>query len=228
MKVVLVTYLNSKPTARHQRAEDQRMKLCQEHEVVILRMTEPPEGRSSKNMGDRRNLPYLKDLLRVGLDFCQENNPSPSDVIVWTNDDVMIDPRLIPYCRSVVRMIGATSMRRIEPGDDPKNPHMGRELFCFTKKWLDDNLDTIPDFIIGGPFFDLVMAALIRKQRGIESTVENMKEDIYPCDCEHRYAFHDPHPSSWAGAEEHTLPANLHNRTLARKWCSENMPSLKL
>jgi len=225
MKVIFIVYASHLATDRHKRAGESREKLANAGAWVLEYITDDPANpapRTAMDIGESRPLPYLKDLLTAALGMSDKDD----DVIIWTNDDVQIDPQAVLWAASEVRLHGAISMRRSEPGSS--EIHMGRELFAFTSKWLKANLDSIPDFILGAPCFDIVLAALIRKLHGINSTVGNMSADLYPSDTEHRYAIHEKHDSGWAGANEFSYPANLHNMKLAREWCRSNMPSLRL
>ena len=168
-------------------------------------------------IGDSRHLPYLRDIIWNGWLLAKDDG-----VVIWTNDDIGLGAGIVDWVNGFVVQRGAMSMRRDESG------HVGRDLFAFTSKWLKDNLDSIPDFIQGAPCFDLVLAALIRKQHGIESTLGNLTQDIEPSESPHRLALHAPHPSEWAGAMEYKHPANLWNKKLAVEWCNKNMPSLQL
>lgn len=222
--IYLVANIHNKPTERHVKARTSWEALVIEEDLVVIAVDQPPPKRTALAIGDPRNLPFLNDLLTIGMKVAED----PNDIIIWTNDDVQLDRQICPWARSMVRLHGAVSMRRSEIGDTSGEIHMGRELFAFTRQWLEENLDSIPSFYVGCPFFDIVLAAIIRKQHGITSTIENIKEDLYPSDSEHRYALHEPHPSSWAGENEFKFPANLHNRKMAKEWCANNMPTLKL
>lgn len=173
--------------------------------------------RDARQVGDPRKLPFIKDVFNRGLAAVK----GKSDVIIWTNDDVGLDTGIIDWCYNV-ESDGAASMRRNESG------HVGRDLFGFTKKWLEDNLAAIPDFIHGAPCWDLVLAAIIRKNHGIKSDLTNLGVDIWPAETPDRYALHESHPSAWAGSNENKYPANLWNQRLARAWTAKYMPSLKL
>lgn len=179
--------------------------------------------RTAKGVGDTRELPYLRDLLAVGL----SRSTNPDDIILWCNDDVVLIPEIVQFCQDEVAPNGAVSMRRFEP-TNPGAVHIGRELLAFRKDWLSAQISKFPDFILGCPFFDIVIAAIIRKHYGIKSTIENMTCDMPPADSIRRYAHHDTHPSGWAGVNEHRFAGNLHNRKLALNWAAFHMPSLSL
>jgi len=149
------------------------------------------------------------------------------NVVIWSNSDTIFRPRVWTDMVRHVAIWGACSIRRIET-DGRKEPHMGRDVFVFRADWLRDHMPEIPDFLLGAPCFDLVLAALIRKARGIPSNKENLHHDIFPCEMPAGLVLHEPHESSWAGANEHTLPANEWNRRLARDWTQKNCPTLKI
>lgn len=188
--------------------------------IVPLHNKEP-YPRNAKKIGDPRSLPYLKDQLSLFTNKSQNSN----DVALWSNDDIIFDERIIEWCNKVSSQ-GAMSMRRTEIGKDWV--HMGRDVFGFSKAWLDLYQEEIPDFIIGCPVFDLVIAAIIRRSYGLlGSTIENMIEDWPPAE-DGQFSRHTPHRSSWTGPREAMFKANRHNQRLGREWAEKNMPSLKL
>lgn len=161
-----------------------------------------------------RKLPFLKDILRKGLEMASED----LDIIVWTNDDISFGPEIMEWCAKSVQADAAVSMRRNE------EDHMGRDLFAFTKQWLKREFDDIPDFVQGVPYFDLALAAKIRKYHGIQTTYDNLKDDIWPAETHHRLALHEPHPPSWRGGGA----VNLRNKQLANEWFSRNRREILL
>lgn len=208
---------------RHSRARDSWSALY-ENGVVPLWFNGPVHlRRTSDDIGDHRHLPYFNDMLHFSLDMSSSEN----DVIFWCNDDVILDPRIQDWLTGDVLRNEAMSMRRFEP-ERPDEVHIGRELFGFTKAWLNRNLAFFPDFLTGCPCFDIVLAAIIRKEKGIDSTLDNMLQDFPDCDSVERHAIHHHHPSAWAGKNEYKYPGNNHNRRLAKEWCSFHMPSLQL
>ena len=179
-------------------------------------------GDDSKAIGDPRSLPFLKAILKKAL----SRSTSDSDVVLFQNSDVGLTPGSVDVMRRHAALFGAFSMRRREPHET--YIHVGRDLFGFSADWLQRNLDKIPDFYVGAPYFDLVLAAIIRKERGVITTPENLAIDFYPCDMEPGSATHEAHFPYWAGENQYTLPANVHNRTLAARWAQENCPSLAI
>jgi len=144
---------------------------------------------TAQEIGDSRPLPMLKSMLEKVLKFAKGR-----DIIVWTNDDVQIldlHP-VVSHCRR----FGAVGVRR-----DPA--HIGRELFAFRWDWLADRIYNFPDCAVASPWFDLAVAAWIRRQFGWVSTMDNLIEDRYPAEIPNEKILHHPdHPSSWTGSME--------------------------
>lgn len=151
--------------------------------------------RTAQAIGDPRPLPMLKEMLAKAIRFSRDR-----DMIIWTNDDVNIMD--LSKVKSHVARFGAVGIRR-----DPA--HMGRELFAFRWDWLADRLFHFPDCAVAAPWFDLAVAAWIRKQFGWITTFENLSQDFYPCEIPNNGIFiHPDHPSSWVGEKERHPAAN--------------------
>jgi hypothetical protein len=155
--------------------------------------------RTANNIGDRRPLPMLKEMLAKALKFTKGR-----DIIVWTNDDVQIINlhKVVEHCRR----FGAVGVRR-----DPA--HIGRELFAFRWDWLADRIYNFPDCAVASPWFDLAVAAWIRRQFGWVSTMDNLIEDRYPAEIpNYEILFHEDHPSSWTNSMDR--PASKWNERI--------------
>jgi hypothetical protein len=155
--------------------------------------------RTAQEIGDSRPLPMLKSMLEKALKFAKGR-----DVIVWTNDDVQIQDLhpVVSHCRR----FGAVGVRR-----DPA--HIGRELFAFRWDWLADRIYNFPDCAVASPWFDLAVAAWIRRQFGWVSTMDNLIEDRYPAEIPNeKILYHQDHPSSWTGSMER--PASKWNERI--------------
>lgn len=167
--------------------------------------------RTAQEIGDTRNLPALHDVLNEAV----AEAPSDEDVIVFSNSDNGFAPGAFAKFRDHAAVYGAFSIRR-------DASHIGRDVFGFTRGWLKSHLHLIPEFWCGAPAWDLVLAAIIRKDRGIKTTKANLMVDFFPCELAPGLVTHESHESAWAGANEHRHPANLVNLSLARRWASEN------
>lgn len=155
--------------------------------------------RTAQEIGDSRPLPMLKEMMAKAIKFS-----SGRDVIVWTNDDVEI--LNLDLVVDHVRKFGAVGVRR-----DPA--HIGRELFAFRWDWLADRLYNFPDCAVASPWFDLAVAAWIRRQFGWVSDMDNLGKDLYPCEIPNDgILHHPPHPSSWTGSME--APASKWNERI--------------
>ena len=155
--------------------------------------------RTAQEIGDSRPLPMLKSMLEKALKFAKGR-----DVIVWTNDDVQIQDLhpVVSHCRR----FGVVGVRR-----DPA--HIGRELFAFRWDWLADRIYNFPDCVVASPWFDLAVAAWIRRQFGWVSTMDNLIEDRYPAEIPNeKILHHQDHPSSWTGSMER--PASKWNERI--------------
>lgn len=169
-------------------------------------------------MGDRRPLPYIKDLLGIALSHAQE----PKDVIIWTNGDNGLHPQIIPWANHWVVAYGTISMRRDGP------PHYGRDLFAFTAEWLTTHWSEIPDYILGAPDFDLGLACQIRAFHKITTpNLLSLEKDIAPADSTQRLVTHAPHRSEWMTPDMNYRPSTQHNRRLFRDWASKHHPHLR-
>ena len=158
--------------------------------------------RTAQDIGDPRPLPMLKEMLRRAVMFSSDR-----DIIIWTNDDVKVVD-LFPIVNHA-RIFGAASVRR-----DPA--HIGREMFAFRWDWLADRLRDFPDVAVACPWFDLAIAAWIRKQFGWNSTMQNLEWDLYPCEIANDGLFiHPDHESSWTDKME--MPAAKWNERIFKQ-----------
>ena len=193
--------------------------------------------RNSKDtIGDTRRLPYLKDLLQKGIDGTQ-----PGDVIIWSNDDTILHPKIVEYAKFHCSVYGACSFFRTEFYSQPpptdlsvkhyarfgKGSHVGRDAFAFSREWLVQNMDEIPDFLLGACEFDLWLAIFIRHTFGIETNGENLDKSIFPAEPERGFCGHVAHKSIWNQGDSNASPSNRHNRKLFREYCAKHFPKLK-
>jgi hypothetical protein len=157
--------------------------------------------RTAQAIGNERPLPMLREMMGKALKFA-----SGRDIIVWTNDDVEI--RDLGPVINHVRRFGAVGVRR-----DPT--HTGRELFAFRWDWLADRFYNFPDCVTASPWFDLVVAAWIRRQFGWVSTMDNLLQDRYPAEIPNEnILFHPDHESSWKKSMKD--PASLWNERILK------------
>lgn len=164
--------------------------------------------RNGTVLGDRA-VPFVKDLLRLGMRRCT----SPDDIVVIVNSDVGVTPGATEVLRKVVRAHGAAFCYRFN-FDKPQISDWvdavsgywdgGLDLFAFTKRWLDANLGTLPDFLLGRPHWDLVYRDHIRQTGGGDAT-----------GC----VWHQRHKAFWTSGGN---PGNDYNTRLAQQFFRAN------
>lgn len=194
-----------------------------------------PYKRDAREIGDNRALPYLKDCLQFAMQQARDD-----DIIMWTNDDNVLHPLLPDLVQLHCSLWEMCCSQRCEMHNEtPKtadtpdawaskgSAHMGRDLFAFTKIWLKQHWDEIPDFILGASDFDLMLASMIRLRWGIASNRKNMEETIWPCELPRGYVAHEYHFPRWNDAKNvDAAPSQRTNRGLFYDWAQIHLPSL--
>lgn len=188
--------------------------------------------RNARAIGDRRELSYLKDVLKVAMD-----QSGDADVIMFTNDDVGLHPDLPELLLFHVPIYGACASFRCEFNArvtfEGKTPEMiatgskrciGQDLFAFTKAWLTEHWERIPDFILGASAWDWWMTCFIRKEKGITATRSNIESPIWPAEIPLGYVAHQRHKPLWNTPQYSNSPAEQHNKKLFQDWLSINLP----
>jgi hypothetical protein len=192
--------------------------------------------RTAREIGDPRALPYLKDVLEFAMRQAGDN-----DIIMWTNDDDWLHPELPELLKAHVTDHGPCCSKRCDvatpiasevlPLDDYVKrsfPHMGRDMFAFTKLWLKKYWQEIPDFILGASDFDIALAAIIRLRNGVKTTYESLYDTLLPSEIPDGYVVHEGHVAAWLAPENIKAAASQkHNRRLFREWAKANLPALK-
>lgn len=189
--------------------------------------------RSAKAIGDPRDLPYLKDVLGFAM-----KNAGDDDVIMLTNDDLWLHPDLPDVLKFHVSLYGACASFRCEFDGQPEMKNnryvsmsnsVGQDVFAFTKHWLTEHWQEIPDFIVGASEWDWCLTAIIRQSLGIQTTTENIRTPIWPAEIETGYVAHQAHRPAWIHPDNvHAAPSQAHNQRLFSEWASMNMPEFRL
>lgn len=193
--------------------------------------------RTAHDIGDKRALPYLKDVLKFGMDQAGDE-----DIIMWTNDDNWLHPELPEIVTIHCSLWDVCCSQRCEfnstsgPIGVGKTPewyaakgqkHMGRDLFAFTKRWLLQQWSSFPDFILGASDFDLALACMVRLEWGVKTSRQNIEDSIWPCELPRGYIAHEFHPPKWCEPKTvNTAPAQIHNRKMFKAWAGKHLPSL--
>lgn len=205
--------------------------------VIPCHLDEANYPRTANDIGDTRRLPFLLDVLNEGMALAD-----PDDIIFLTNDDNFLHPQLPDMLRQHISIYEVGCAHRCEfkltslpstpspPETYVKRgrPHMGRDLFAFTKRWLLRNWNDIPDFVLGCSDWDLCMTCLIRNHFGIKSTRKNIEDNLFPAELPLGYVSHTYHSPAWNHpAYTNNAPGQLHNRHLFKAWADKNAPHLR-
>lgn len=190
--------------------------------------------RSSKDIGDTRDLPYLKDVLREGLNAAKND----LDIICLTNDDTILHSSIcelihewlekrdaissfrVNYDTSIPALNSPVERIRIEsnPATD-----LGRDMFAFRKRWLVSNWHRIPDMILGEMEWDLVLALMIRESNGFRTESDASRYEVEGC-CEipKGYVIHLTHEREWTRAGNFYSKSKVVNRNLSSDFYDQN------
>lgn len=208
--------------------------LYEKNLLIPIHVWEYPRT-ADKTLDDPRKLPYLKDLFQKFLDISYEN-----DACLWCNDDTILHPHIAEYVRFHCSAFGACSFFRTEfYGHAPslecrpeeyarqgRGQHIGRDAFAFSRKWMAENWNKIPDSCLGAAMWDIHMACLIRLSYGIKTTNANIGEQMFPAEPILGYCGHLAHKSAWNMANPNQNPANAHNGKLFKAFAAEHLPEL--
>lgn len=179
--------------------------------------------RSSKDIGDDREMPIFHDLINWAMKFAQ-----PEDVVAYINRDCSLTTHAPERILKSIEKNGgaAVAFRRNikdpEPGRLYKSvlnhaPDGGFDLFAFTPKWWNDHKSEFPEMYIGRESYDTVLRNLIEEVASGE-TLKSLRTDFwnnpfYTDDV----IWHTDHVPYW---QEHKLtsPSQKHNRKVGREF----------
>lgn len=191
---------------------------------------------SAKDIGDHRDLPYLKELLSLAM-----SRAHADDIIFFSNDDNYLHPDLPDYLRYHVSVFGACASFRCEWDGQVKDSggkgryevgsthSAGQDVFAFTRAWLEGHWKEIPDFLLGASEWDWCLTMIIRKEKGIHTTQENIRYPIFPAEIPYGYVAHELHRPTWIHPDVvNASPAQQHNQKLFSEWLAANLPSFKM
>lgn len=183
--------------------------------------------RNSQQIGDKRALPMLRDLLKIGIEKCHR----PNDIVCLTNGDNLLHVTLPEALEHYMQDIPAICSFRLNVTSTPRmtadpavlcktgKPDFGRDLFAFRKWWLEKNWELIPDMYLGEWEWDLIMALLIRRGNGVPVTDKGELHMGNPrSELPLGYVLHEIHERKWMSREALTMPAKWHNQRMAKAW----------
>lgn len=186
-------------------------------------------------LGDKRDLPFLRDCLEVAL-----LRAGDADIILFTNDDVAVTERCLEEIRQKLRFVNMVTGGRIDlRGTLPDHVdgcaqwdgsrHLGRDAVAFNAGWLRRNIHLIPDFVLGASEWDLCLAALARKLAGAMTTPEGIGMAFPECELLPGGILHEKHQAQWSSQANYLWsPGQINNMTLAEEWMRTNTPRMSL
>jgi hypothetical protein len=151
-------------------------------------------SRSSKDVGDERELPFIKDMIELCI---ERHNP---DIIIFTNSDICFTSDIARKIDEKISSCGLCFSQRfnfdfIDKEIAPENLATGSralhgyDLFVFSPSWYESVKYLIPDYILGGDVWDMNMGALmyIKDQNSELEGVIYHENHPYPECSEHAY-----------------------------------------
>lgn len=164
---------------------------------------------SAKEIGDTRNLPFIKDLIEEGM----KHTKIVSDIVILTNSDVGVTRGMTERLRRLCAVRGAAFGYRFdfdsvpEEGLDAVGVSRGKflgglDLFAFTRGFWEQHKDKFPDSVLGCAGWDLHYRDVVKSLRGGE---------IYGSH------WHVLHPAPWQKLGPDN-PGNAHNGRLYAKF----------
>lgn len=167
--------------------------------------------RSSRNIGDRKPVPFIKDIVNKAADISSDD-----DLIVLTNRDTCFSIGLTDALISELNHAPAIAAHRYDfhhrlneiysPNQTALgNWYCGVDLFAFTRRWWLRHRDEFPDMLLSYESWDLVLRQLICMRKGVEWH--------FPI------IFHEVHSAFWSSPgvkDKH--PSQLHNIRLCQRF----------
>lgn len=180
-------------------------------------------NRDARQIGEKRDLPFIKDVIQYGLDRC-----SHDDVLVFTNDDTILAPHTPDEINRTLAASVALSSNRSDLNSfvanlprEPHTSHIGRDLMAFKASWLRRNIDMLPDYLIGICDWDIGMAAQIRWLAGEEWSIKTSSTPMISCELLPGSVFHEKHEPTWTDDRKGDVsPGLAHNRREVKRWAA--------
>jgi hypothetical protein len=179
--------------------------------VIHLHDSDKASRTSQSQLGDTRNMPFIKDLFEHGIKGLADD-----DIIVFTNADICILPNAPDQIRTKLALGDCCYSRRIDVKDCTKKPvgpmqtHVGADLFACKVSWWRAHRHELPDLIYSCEGWDFVARRIWKKH--------NQDAEIIP-----PVIYHEIHHSYWMRqANIHQNPGQIWNRTECTRWAKEN------
>lgn len=211
-------YLGNKgdnPRILRARATWEELRLDPNYYILDHQLTH--KDRSSRDIGDTRKLPYIRDIIDFG---CSDPGATENDIVVFSNSDVAVVPEMLMSLRQKMQSCECCYSRRIDVLNfDTRHTlqslkgskaHVGADLFAFSIGFWRKHRETLPDLYLGCEGWDFVARHWCQSH--------NPKAET-----EVALIYHQIHPSYWQKSEIiHDNPAQVHNRKACELWAKEN------
>ena len=214
----LVNYYVAKDAADKARNDFAEKSWQQIPDITTIRVHDSAFTRSSKDLGDERPVPYVKDLIGMLESRVVLND---DDVIMLTNMDTILHTGIKAFLHKDALYYGC----RRELEKDVEKPltttqisklalahESSADVFIFTFGWWKEHKDKYPDMLLGCQWWDTCMIDLMEstKKKGDVIRITN-------------HIYHRTHNPFWfSGDNMFTNPGQIHNRKLSREWVNPN------
>jgi hypothetical protein len=208
---------NAQESPRVFKAQGTREAMYAADRNYMLRYHQLRQGqRSSRDLGDVRALPYIRDIIDYG---CAEPACKDSDILVFTNSDVSLCPEAMDELRRKMAGSDCCFSRRIEVQDSAclmhlrqlqtMPAHVGADLFAFRVGWWREHRTEMPDVFLACEGWDWIARFWMRQYEE--------DPEFGPV------IYHEKHQSWWA-KRENILdnPGQKWNRQEGERWAREN------
>lgn len=199
---------NARDRERYARAEKTWWQLYGASDGMIREAHSNRYRRTAKDIGDARDVPFIKDVIEVGM-----KRASTDDAIMLTNGDSQIVADAGDWIFEKLLSVGCCwSSRRdmlkihrvwLKQQDimDRGESFVGVDLVAFTVKWWTENQGLYPDLLLGYEGWDWCF----KFQMGAEAEVPPL-------------VYHEVHQEPYWHRHRRMAPGQIHNRRLCNEW----------
>lgn len=201
---------NKDEQSRNERAMATWRALYSRHPGVFVPAYLEKTIRSSLDIGDSRDLPYVKDVIENAF---ESGNNQDDDVCIWTNMDSCLVWETVENlfmwfsdhecCYSNRRELDKVPKVQFDQAGlmERSDKSEGVDLVAFTRKWWTEHKDNYPDLFVGSEGLDWIFRFMMEKEARIREVVYHIQHQV----------------PQWY-IQRRTSQANLHNRKLCLEW----------
>lgn len=175
-------------------------------------------NRTSKIIGDNRNMPFAKDLIDFGYRSIKSTRDKSNSIIIFTNSDVCATEHTLYFILEGLKLNNAIYSHRyeVEKVDKLLNSkeiinnqrHWGADLFAFKYSWWEKIRDYFPDLLLGCEYWDEVMMDIIDLTE-YKPSIDSM-------------IYHEKHEGFWQqGKNREENPGQIHNIKIAMPYLNK-------